>query len=58
MTPAESGILRGGTGLAANVGLFGYWLYKVVRGRKNPLKEEVFTDLAAYKAIASERKQS
>jgi len=41
--------------LVANVAVFAFWLYRVVKGRKNPLVEEVFTDLGSYKAIAAER---
>lgn len=38
--------------LAANIAVFGYHFYKIIKHKRNPLKEEVYTDLAAYKAIA------
>jgi len=41
--------------LASNVAVFVYWIYKLVKGKKNPLKQEVFSDLAAYKEVAAER---
>jgi hypothetical protein len=39
--------------LAANIGVFIYQLYTIIKKRRNPLKEEIYTDLAAYKAVAS-----
>jgi len=52
----EALFLVSAVALAANVAVFGFWLYKVVKGRKNPLKDEVFAGMAAYEAIASERR--
>ncbi|HON80024.1 MAG TPA: DUF5692 family protein, partial [Spirochaetota bacterium] len=39
--------------LAANVGVCIYQLYTIITKRRNPLKEEIYTDLTAYKAVAS-----
>ena len=39
--------------LAANVGVFIYQLYTIIKKRRNPLKDEIYTDLLAYKAVAS-----
>lgn len=41
--------------LAANVGVLAYQAYKMAKTRRNPLKEELYTDLAAYKKVAAER---
>ena len=38
--------------LAANVGVLVYEVYKVVKTKRNPLKEEIYTDLAAYQQVA------
>jgi len=37
--------------LAANVAVFGYMVYKVLKTRKNPYSGELYTDLTAYKHI-------
>ena len=37
--------------LAANVGVAVYQIYVIVRGRKNPLRDELYTDLASYKSV-------
>ncbi len=37
--------------LASNIAVFIYHVYKIVKLKRNPLKEEVYTDLAAYKAV-------
>lgn len=37
--------------LAANVAVAVYQIYVIVRGRKNPLRDELYTDLASYKSI-------
>lgn len=44
-----------GLSFASNLAVFGFWLYRVVKHRKNPLKEELFTDLAAYTRVAAGR---
>ena len=41
--------------LASNVAVFIYQVYKIVKTKRNPLKEELFTELEAYKAVASLR---
>jgi hypothetical protein len=38
--------------LAANIAVLIYHIYKIVKFKRNPLKEEIYTDLAAYKAVA------
>ncbi|WP_236333945.1 DUF5692 family protein [Paenibacillus auburnensis] len=38
--------------LAANIAVIVYHCYKIFKHNRNPLKVEVYTDLAAYKAIA------
>ncbi|WP_028546272.1 DUF5692 family protein [Paenibacillus taiwanensis] len=38
--------------LIANIAVFVYHIYKITKHKRNPLKVEVYTDLAAYKAIA------
>ena len=37
--------------LAANVAVALYQIYVIVRGRKNPLRDELYTDLEAYKSV-------
>ncbi|HCS40521.1 MAG: DUF5692 family protein [Anaerolineaceae bacterium] len=37
--------------LAANVGVLVYEIIRIVKTKRNPLKEEMYTDLAAYKQI-------
>lgn len=44
-----------GLALAANVAVFGYHAYRIVRYRLNPLTEEIYTELAAYREVASEK---
>jgi hypothetical protein len=39
--------------LASNLGVLGYEVYRIAKTRKNPLKEELYGDLAAYKAVAA-----
>ncbi|MEF9952886.1 MAG: DUF5692 family protein [Clostridium sp.] len=38
--------------LASNIAVFGYYIYKIVKTKKNPLKQEMFTDLKAYEELA------
>ncbi len=45
-----------GLALAANVGVLVYEIIKIVKHKRNPLKEEIYTDLAAYKAVVAENK--
>ena len=42
--------------LAANIAVFGYHFYKVFKNKRNPLTEEIYTDLDAYKQIVNENK--
>lgn len=42
--------------LAANVAVLVYQVYKIVKYKKNPLKDEIHTDLDSYKAIVAENK--
>jgi cytochrome bd-type quinol oxidase subunit 2 len=44
-----------GLALAANVAVLGYEIYKIVKTKRNPLKEEIYTELDAYKQVASLR---
>ena len=37
--------------LAANVAVALYQIYVIVRRRKNPLRDELYTDLEAYKSV-------
>ncbi len=37
--------------LVANIGVFGYMLYKILKTRRNPYRGELYTDLAPYKAV-------
>lgn len=37
--------------LVANIGVFGYYIYKIVKTKRNPIKEELYTDLESYKII-------
>jgi hypothetical protein len=41
--------------LAANVGVLVYEIIKIVKTKRNPLKEEIYTELPAYKQVASLR---
>ncbi|MPM25315.1 hypothetical protein SDC9_71806 [bioreactor metagenome] len=45
-----------GLALAANVGVLLYEIIKIFKHKRNPLKEEIYTDLAAYKAVVVENK--
>jgi hypothetical protein len=40
--------------LAANIGVFVYHTYRIVKYRLNPLTDEIYTDLEAYKGVASD----
>lgn len=37
--------------LLANIAVFGYYIYKIVKTKRNPLKDELFTDLKGYKEV-------
>jgi hypothetical protein len=39
--------------LASNMAVFIYHVYKIVKFKRNPLKEEIYTDLPAYQAVAA-----
>jgi hypothetical protein len=41
--------------LAANVGVLVFEIIKIVKTKRNPLKEEIYTELPAYKQVASLR---
>lgn len=41
--------------LAANIAVLVFHVYKVIKGKKNPLKDEVYTDLKAYKEIVADK---
>ena len=42
-----------GLALAANVAVLGYEIYKIAKTKRNPCKEEIYTDLPAYKQVAA-----
>lgn len=42
--------------LVSNIAVFGYHLYKIFKYKRNPIKEELYTDLDAYKEIINENK--
>jgi hypothetical protein len=44
-----------GLALASNVGVLVYEIYKIAKTKRNPCKEEIYTDLPAYQQVASER---
>ncbi|MCM1991969.1 DUF5692 family protein [Oceanirhabdus seepicola] len=37
--------------LLANVAVFGYYIYKIIKTKRNPIKGELYTDLKSYKEI-------
>jgi hypothetical protein len=37
--------------LLANIAVFGYFIYKIVKTKRNPITEELYTDLDSYKEI-------
>ncbi len=39
--------------LIANIVVFGYYIYKIVKTKRNPITEELYTDLDSYKEIKS-----
>ncbi len=41
--------------LASNLGVLGYEIYTIRKTRRNPLKEELYTDLPAYRQVAALR---
>ncbi len=43
-----------GLALASNLAVLGYEIHKVLKTRRNPLKVEVYTDLAAFRKVAAE----
>jgi hypothetical protein len=40
-----------GLALASNIAVFAYQAYTVIKYRRNPLKEELYTDLPQYKKV-------
>lgn len=43
----------GGLSLGVNVAVLVYEIYKIVQTKRNPLKEELYTDLPAYQEVAA-----
>ncbi len=41
--------------LAANIGVLAYEIYKIIKTKRNPLKEELYPELAAYQQVAKLR---
>ncbi len=41
--------------LAINLAVLAYWLYKIVKRRRNPLRSEIFDDTRAYKNVVALR---
>ncbi|MGL4773389.1 MAG: DUF5692 family protein, partial [Clostridium sp.] len=37
--------------LVANIAVFGYHIYKVVKTKRNPITQELYTDLECYKEV-------
>jgi len=37
--------------LLANIAVFGYMVYKIVKTKRNPYKGELYTDLDCYKEV-------
>ncbi len=46
--------LTSAVALSFNIGVVVYEIWKIAKTKRNPLKEEIFTDLAPYKAIIKE----
>ncbi len=44
--------------LLSNIAVAGYQAYVIVKNKKNPLKDELYTDLNYYKAIVAESKKA
>jgi len=42
--------------LLSNVALIIYHLYKIIKNKRNPIKEEIYTDLKSYKLITEANK--
>lgn len=40
--------------LLANIALITFHIYKIIKNKRNPLKEEVYTDMDIYKSVAEE----
>lgn len=51
MNPAAN-LVCAGLALASNAALFAYWLYKILKHRRNPLTNALFFELAAFKKVA------
>ncbi|MBW3084868.1 hypothetical protein KEM60_01057 [Austwickia sp. TVS 96-490-7B] len=47
-------IVCSGAALAANVILFGYWLWKILKHKRNPLTNVLYPELAEFRAIMNE----
>ncbi len=41
----------GSLALASNVAVFLYMIYKVIKAKKNPYTNDIYTDLKAYKEV-------
>ncbi|MHC1750566.1 MAG: DUF5692 family protein [Cellulosilyticaceae bacterium] len=46
-----------GVALASNVAVLVYHVYRIVKNKRNPLKDEVYTDLTVYKEVTTNNKQ-
>ena len=42
--------------LLANVALISYHVYKIVKSKRNPLKDEIYTDMEEYKSVVEANK--
>lgn len=53
MNPAAN-IVSSGLALAFNIGVFVYWLYKIIKTRRNPLTNALFFELPAFGELVRE----
>ncbi|MDO5722739.1 MAG: DUF5692 family protein [Actinomycetaceae bacterium] len=53
MNPVAN-IVCAGVALAWNLALFGYWLYKIIHHRRNPLTNALFFELKEFRTIVRE----
>lgn len=51
MDPAAN-IVSSGAALAFNIGLFGYWLYKILTTKRNPITGVLYCELREFQEIA------
>ena len=50
-TPTTALFIMSLLALLANIAVFGYMVYKIIKTRRNPYLGELYTDLPAYKKI-------